>query len=219
MDTEPISGPVFPANCAGVSIHKTQRRLPHWTCDAAIYWITFRLMDSLPQDKLKQWQAVRTIWLRHNPEPWDARQWREYRARFGERLDDWLDAGYGSRALALPDIQAIVRDALLRFEGTRLSLHAGIIMPNHVHLVMEPLGENKLNALMKGIKGASAHQANQCLGRTGQFWIDESFDHIVRSEEQYHHFVEYIVENPIRARLQAHEYWVYQNIPKHIGRQ
>jgi REP element-mobilizing transposase RayT len=55
------------------------------------------------------------------------------------------------------------------------SLHAFVIMPNHVHLLMAP--KRPLQRIMNGIKGSTAHSANTILGRTGKpFWQDESFD-------------------------------------------
>ena len=48
------------------------------------------------------------------------------------------------------------------------------------------------------------------MGLTGTFWLDESYDHIVRSEKQYWRFVGYIAENPTRAGLRDHEYWRYK---------
>jgi len=189
-------------------IHKTRRHLPHWTADAMIYWVGFRLADSLPQDKLNQWREERDIWLQQNPQPWNDAQWHDYNTRFGARFDEWLDAGYGSCALARPDVRAEVRECILRFDGERLHVHAAVIMPNHVHLLIETLGENKLPQLMKGIKGASARKANQIIGASGQFWRDESFDHIVRSDAQYRHYLDYIAQNPVKAKLKKHEYWL-----------
>ena len=201
----------FPDSLSNLPIQRTHRRLPHWTCDSVIYWITFRVADSLPQNRLDQWREERDIWLRHNPEPWDDRQWREYDLRFGDRLDEWLDAGYGSCPLARPDVRDAVRDCLLLFDGERLQNHAAVIMPNHVHLLMEPLDGNTLSKLMKGIKGASARKANLVTGTSGKFWLDESFDHIVRSEAQYWHFVEYVRDNPVKAGLNKNEYWLYKS--------
>ena len=199
----------FPGVLSGFPVNKTSRRLPHWTCEAVIYWVTFRMADSLAQNALNLWREEREIWMRHNPEPLDDHQWREYNERFGDRLDRWLDAGHGSCALAKPSVRELVQECLLRFEGARLRLHAGVVMPNHVHLLMEPLGGNTLSQLMKGIKGASARQINLLTGASGQFWMDESFDHIVRSEAQYEHFAAYIRENPVRAGLREDEYWHY----------
>src|SRR5690606_21160876 len=50
--------------------HVYHRNLPHWRRDGAIYWITFRLADALPQSKLVQLRAEKEIWIADNPEPW-----------------------------------------------------------------------------------------------------------------------------------------------------
>lgn len=186
----------------------TRRNLPHWSRDGAIYWVTFRLADSLPQDKLRAWSEERDIWKKAHPEPWADAEWEEYDERFGRRLDEWLDAGYGSRALMRPDVRDAVRECLMKFDGQRVRVHAAVIMPTHVHVVLEPLGANALPQLLKGIKGASARQANELLGTGGTFWMDESYDHIVRSEKQYRHFLRYVEENPRKVNLGDSEYWL-----------
>jgi REP element-mobilizing transposase RayT len=190
------------------SVTITRRNLPHWTKEGAIYWVTFRLADSLPQDKLRAWSEERDIWKKAHPEPWSDADWEEYDERFGKRLDEWLDAGYGSRALMRPDVRDAVRECLMKFDGQRVRVHAAVIMPTHVHVVLEPLGANVLPQLLKGIKGASARQANDLLGTGGTFWMDESYDHIVRSEKQYRHFLRYVAENPRKANLGDSEYWL-----------
>ncbi len=116
----------------------------------------------------------------------------------------------GSRALARVDAREAVKDCLLRFDGERHQLHAAVIMPTHVHLLIEPLGGADLSRILQGIKGASAREINKLMGVTGTFWLDESYDHIVCSEKQYWRFVRYIAENPTRAGLRDHEYWLYK---------
>jgi REP element-mobilizing transposase RayT len=185
------------------------RNLPHWTRGGAIYWITFRLADSLPQEKVKRLQAERRQWESQNPEPWDAAQKRDYRKRFAVRVQNWLDAGYGSCVLREPAMRQTVCDCLLRFDGDRLKLHAAVVMPNHVHAMIEPLRANALSTLLQGIKGASARLVNQALGRSGAFWMDESYDRIVRHEKEYDYFMRYIRENPVKARLADDAYWLY----------
>lgn len=193
------------------TIHITRRNLPHWTKANAVYWITFRLADSLPQEKLNGWKAERDNWISKHRKPWSEKEWKEYDEQFGKRVESWLDSGYGSCVLAQPEIREIVQECLLRFNGERLLLHAGVIMPNHVHLLLEPLPGNSLSELLKGIKGASSRKINQSIGTTGtKFWMDESYDHIVRSEAQYQHFIRYIAENPIKANLSKDKYWLYE---------
>lgn len=191
-------------------VTKTKRNLPHWQRAGSIYWINFRLADSLPQSKLRAWKEERDAWEQLHPRPWSDFEWNEYDKRFGERLEKWLDAGMGSCALARQDIREAVKSCLLKFDGERLHVHAAVIMPTHVHALIEPFEGEDLAQLMKGIKGASARLANRLLGTTGTFWLDESYDHIVRSQAQYEHFRRYIADNPVKAKLKDHEYWLFK---------
>ena len=187
----------------------TKRNLPHWIADHATYWVTFRLADSIPKSKLDAWRAEYALWLEKHPKPWDEAALSEYHERFGERLDKWLDAGMGSCALAHPEIREEARKSLLYFEGTRLTLCGAVIMPTHVHCVLKLLKGWQLPIILKSIKSASGFQANKILGKTGPFWQTESYDHIVRSEKQYEHFMRYIRENPLKAGLKEGAYWLY----------
>jgi REP element-mobilizing transposase RayT len=103
-----------------------------------------------------------------------------------------------------------VRDAVLRHclhdHEKKLLMHAAIVMPDHSHLLFTPKADSSgafygLAEIMSGIKGASAHTVNKLLGRAGHVWQDESFDHILRSDENVRLKAEYICENPIRKRL------------------
>jgi len=83
-------------------------------------------------------------------------------------------------------------------------------MPDHVHMVFTPLRDEDgctydLSEIMQGIKGASARSINKALGRKGQVWQDESFDHVLRSDESVRAKVEYICQNPVRKGLVEEE--------------
>ncbi len=41
----------------------TQRKLPHWAQDGSVVLITWRTLDSMPQDVLAAWRAERNRWL------------------------------------------------------------------------------------------------------------------------------------------------------------
>jgi len=211
----------------------TRRNLPHWRRDGSVYWVTFRLADSLPQTKLAELRSEKAAWLQRNPEPWTLRQQRDHEAQFDERLQQWLDAGYGCCALAQSNIREVLRGCLTRFDGDRFHLHAAVIMPNHVHALIQPRAErdtgipagesisgaqtgmsvSPLSRLLKGIKGASARAANQLLQQTGPFWMDESYDRIVRDMEEYHRLTDYIRANPTKAGLPGHHYWLHISEP------
>jgi len=89
-------------------------------------------------------------------------------------------------------------------------VHGMVVMPDHVHLVFTPLEDSEGNPyglaeIMHSIKGASAKSLNKALNRSGHVWQDESFDHILRSEEAIRSKVEYICQNPVRKGLVASE--------------
>jgi len=70
-------------------------------------------------------------------------------------------------------------------------------MPNHAHLLIHPREGIRVDKLMQGIKGTSARWINKALGLTGSsLWMEESYDHLVRSKEQLKHLVGYVRSNP-----------------------
>jgi REP element-mobilizing transposase RayT len=57
---------------------------------------------------------------------------------------------------------------------------------------------------MQYIKGASAREANKILGTSGRpFWQHESYDHLVRTPEEFAKIQKYIENNPVKAGLAA----------------
>ena len=79
-------------------------------------------------------------------------------------------------------------------------LHAWVVMPNHVHLLITPRAD--VPNLLQTLKGSTARQANQLLRRTGTpFWQEESYDHLVRSSLEFGRIENYIVQNPVQAGL------------------
>jgi REP element-mobilizing transposase RayT len=82
----------------------------------------------------------------------------------------------------------------------QFQLHAYVIMPNHVHLLITPAVS--VTRIMRGIKGISAREANRILSRGGKaFWQDESYDHWVRSEQEFGRIRTYIEMNPVSVGL------------------
>lgn len=93
-------------------------------------------------------------------------------------------------------------------DGKRFVLHAAVIMPDHVHLLLTPLADEtgwpySLPSIMKAIKGASARKINRLTGDEGSVWQDESFDHVLRNDEGIREKMEYIRQNPMRKGLVA----------------
>ena len=116
-----------------------------------------------------------------------------------ESTDPPLTAG--SCVLRQPEIAEIVQNALLHFEGERYHLAAWCVMPNHVHVVVQPLPGYKLEDILHSWKSFTATKINRQLGRKGAFWERESFDHLIRTPEYREQFVYYTEHNPVAAGL------------------
>ncbi len=183
------------------------RSLPHWQQDGATYFVTFRLADSLPKEVFNRWREELDTALREAAQAADATETEKAEAAervseaYREKLDRQLDEGVGECWLRKPEVSAVVENALHHFDGARYQLGSFVIMPNHVHVLVRPAMGHKLPDILQAWKSFTAKEANKLLGRTGEFWQAESFDHIVRNEEQLEKFGRYIQENPIKAGI------------------
>ena len=78
---------------------------------------------------------------------------------------------------------------------------AWVLMPDHFHGLVSLAEGADLAALMRELKGASARELNERLGRRGSFWQPSFYDHALRNEEDRLAVARYIVANPLRAGL------------------
>ena len=170
--------------------------LPHWRQEGVTYFVTFRTADSLPQEKLRQWQLEKERWLHDHPEPCDEKSKREFYEKFPERLQCWLDQEYGECVLQEQNCKKIVEGALLHFDGKRYDLNEFVIMPNHVHVLVTPKAGHELSKILHSWKSFTATEINKRTGKSGAFWQKESFDHIVRSPAQVERIRQYIKDHP-----------------------
>jgi REP element-mobilizing transposase RayT len=88
----------------------------------------------------------------------------------------------------------------------RIHLLAVVVLPDHVHLLLRPLRDANgwpfpLVDILQCFKGATAHRINKLLGTSGPVWEEESFDHVLRSDESLKEKCEYIRQNPVVAGL------------------
>jgi len=187
-----------------------RRHLPHYQPEGAIFFITFRLAGSLPQEALARLleEAEATAKVLDGLIDADARLCQADLAQ-RRMFDKWdtalADGKYGPLWLQEHGIASLVADALHYRNGSVYELHAYCIMPNHVHLVCTPLrtanGYVSLSSILHSLKSYTAHQANQHIGRNGEFWQHESYDHMVRSDAELRRVIEYVINNPVKANL------------------
>jgi type I restriction enzyme R subunit len=180
----------------------TEANLPHWKQDGVTYFVTFRLVDSLPQEKLQQWVADRDQWLAAHPEPLSEQDKKEYHTRFSAVLDDWLDQGSGTNALALEECRTIVTDALRHFDGQRYRLGEFVVASNHVHVIVTPLPGNDLSEILHSWKSFTAKEIIkvEAASRRLQPWWDKLQERRQAAAEK---------ENPSRypATTSRHPVW------------
>ena len=190
------------------AIKMTRRHLPHWEQPGAAYFVTFRLADAIASDVLAEWREERALWLKHHPHPWDWKTACEYMQRFEEEREQWLDQGQGSCLLRDSRAQKIVRESLEHFDQERYVIDAFVVMPNHVHVIVKPLGTNSLNAILHSWKSYTSNQVNRLTNRTGSLWMAETFDTIVRDWTHLAACRDYIEQNPAKASLRDDQFVV-----------
>ncbi|HOE12823.1 MAG TPA: DUF1156 domain-containing protein [bacterium] len=179
--------------------------LPHWKSEGATYYVTFRLAGTLPKtvlDRFEQEISAERADLQRRLGRISSEKEQELRDSISHKIDEYLDTGRGDSWLKDPAISKIVADALRHFDGERYHLHAYVIMPNHVHVLVTPKGQHTLSSILHSWKSYTGNQANKVLGRTDKkFWQPESYDHLVRDERDYWRILEYIGNNPVKAGL------------------
>ena len=173
-----------------------RRRLPHWIPNHSILLVTWRLAGSMPSSGPLMLTA-------HNTGRFPFVQEDERLARVSS----------GPFWLRDPRVAGMLAGALRYGEAVRqfYVLHAWVIMPNHVHVVLEP--RRARPEIMRWLKGRTARKANLILGRRGQpFWQDESYDHWARTAEELNELISYVEHNPVRAGLvESEDQWPWSS--------
>jgi len=196
-----------------------RRNLPHWHPEGVMYFITFRLANSLPIRVIQELQEQREreqqkIRAKFSGTQQQDELYKLEKKYFGH-FDSWLDrcVEESPRWLAEERVAQIVADEIHQLDGERYTLFAYCVMSNHGHLlvdtgerVFKPVHEGvtapyPLTDTLKLLKGRTARYCNQALGRRGKFWHHESYDHVVRNQKEYERIVRYILNNTVKAGL------------------
>jgi len=92
-------------------------------------------------------------------------------------------------------------DVLLHYRSERrYLLHEFVVMPNHIHLLISPI-DIRIARAIQFIKGGFSYRTKKELGVNLEIWERGYVEHRIRDEGDYEHHVEYIRQNPVRARL------------------
>ncbi|HUE72585.1 MAG TPA: transposase [Pirellulaceae bacterium] len=201
-----------------------QRNLPHWRQEGCTYFVTFRLIDSIPANVREHWEWEKSQWLNRHGISYDGEggTWRakfsrlpedertRFEKHFNRQVQGCLDRSLGRCRLRDCSCITIVRQELFRHDMNNYHLGDFVIMPNHVHALLTPIAPHKLELGMKSIKGASAIACNRVRREAGSFWQPDTYDHIVRTLEQLDAFRQYISANPAMAGIELPAEGVYR---------
>ncbi|MDB5339264.1 MAG: hypothetical protein JWN70_4883 [Planctomycetaceae bacterium] len=212
------------------------RNLPHWRQRGATYFVTLRQDDSIPAKVLAECLDIRQRWCRAhkldlNIKESDSDRFnliysqipegvrRAFERQQARMLHEELDRCHGSCVLRHGPPRKIVLDSLAHFHGERLCLGDAVVMPNHVHALVTPIGDFELEDILGSIKKWSSRLIGEWLGEQSpelhpggpdhnkpRFWQQESYDRIVRDLEELTMFRNYIANNPGAAKIHEGSY-------------
>ena len=168
------------------------RNLSHRDAPNVTLVITYRLADAVPSEVAKRLA-----------DELDA----EGDLRYRMRIETLLDAGHGACLLRDDANAQIVVDAWQRFDGERYRLLAWVVMPNHIHVLIEPFAGQPLASIVQSWKSftgrAILHRYEGQPRSSVGLWQREYWDRIVCDEDHYLKSIRYIHENPVAAGLCA----------------
>ena len=173
-----------------------KRNLPHLHPSQGIFFITYRLFGSLPgeiigklQDEYKN--EPKDILIQPNK--------HTYFVAFDEYLDKYES---GKNYLSISEIAEVNKQAIHYYDSNYYDLICYTIMSNHIHLVIKLNDEAPdLSKIMQSIKRFTARESNKILGCEGQFWMQESYDRLVRDAKELKNIVDYVIKNSVKAGL------------------
>lgn len=206
-----------------------KQRLPHFQPVGAIFFVTFRLFDSIPYDELTVLRYKYDELIANNVRVKNIeerkRKMIDLQQKYYEEYDDKLNAAKsGPVHLKNPIIANIVKEQLHKYDGSLYELICYTIMSNHVHMListeiqiacdfyedLDGIKFTPLDQIMKKIKGPTAIYSNRILKRQGRFWAKESFDKLIHNERMLNEVVSYILNNPVKAKI-AEDWTIYEH--------
>lgn len=170
----------------------TVGNLPHINQWQKLYAVTFRLNDSLPKVVVQAYiDECRNEYGDNIP---DFKHKRE--EMLHKKMMECLDAGYGECLLRNAKVRKVMDDAFHYIHDNMAKVHAYVVMPNHVHAVIETKECVNIQAVMHNLKGYTASKINKLLMREGGVWQRDYYDRLIRNEEHYENAINYILHNP-----------------------
>lgn len=170
--------------------------LPHFDMPGLVQFINYRLDDSMPASLRHEWVALLEI---------------DDELKRRTKVEEYLDRGCGDCPFRDGRAAAIVEENWLHSDNQHYRLLAWVVMPNHVHLLVE-IWQTPQAQLIKVWKGYTARRINRLLGRGGKPWQEDYWDCYIRDEAHCRKVAHYIEWNPVKAGLvKSPEQWSFSS--------
>jgi len=174
-------------------------RLPHWEVDGHWHFVTIRCKDSLPKVALERilqiYKAMQAIDPQHD-------EFCQLQRQYFLTIEKYLDQGRGRAPFRSASACELCLKALAGLEKEGWVVAEATVMPNHIHfLIRRGTSTHSLKEIVKRFKGRSSRWLNQELDVEGKFWQADWFDRWMRNESELKRTVDYIRNNPVKAKL------------------
>ncbi len=186
------------------------RNLPHkYDIDKPIF-ITYRLKFTLPKSIIEALEVMKQEWNSELQSLTDIEKKKKIQTRdhlFFSWFDEFLTkSSEVPQLLHRADLTNIIKESFHFFDNQHYQLLAYCIMPNHVHVLIIPVTQQdgdiySPSHITYTWKKYTAYRINSNLNREGSLWHHESYDHLINSDYDLYHALEYIIENPVKAGL------------------
>lgn len=191
-----------------------QRKLPHWQPEGAEYFITFRLAGSLPRSAIHKLRTIREQLQNDQGLKGQSNLEEQIQRKVFHKYEQLLNENSTEvNWLRNKRVAQIVKEALHYRDTKEYDLYAYCIMPNHVHMVVQHLikvsaESYPITRILQSLKRYTARECNKLLQRKGSFWQSESFDRVIRNNDELEKTISYVLNNPVKAELVGHwEEW------------
>ncbi len=175
-----------------------RKKLPHWEVYGRPIFDTLHVYGSLPVSVLKKLKEERNNKFLESKSKKQIKIIREEFIRVEKYFDNnplisWLINREAAQFICNCFLEGARREQYI--------LHAFVVMPNHIHWLFSPLGSENLKTIRTRFKKITSRKVNKIIGRNGKLWMNEGFDHWIRTPEKYESTGRYIENNPIKAGL------------------
>ena len=175
-----------------------RRNLPHIIPFDGKFFITYRLFGSLPKHIIDKYiNEIELIKSRPHKQ-------KEITNTFFDISDYYLDNNAGIHYLRDDKVAQEVINSLHFYDEKYFELICFTVMSNHVHVIIDCNGYEDINlSLLFGrIKGFSSNKCKKILNiKNKHFWAQESYDHLIRNDNELEYYIKYVINNPVNANI------------------